>query len=76
MTELMKTYPQLLGVGLDEATALVVKGHEAVVMGKGEAHFYDRKKLIAEDKPDHEDVRAGGRYDLKARKVLEPGGRP
>ena len=69
MTELMKTYPQLLGIGLDEATAIVVRGHVADVMGKGEAHFYDRKKPVEKDKPDHESIKAGGRYDLKERKV-------
>ena len=70
MTALMKTYPQLLGVGLDEATAIVVRGHEAEVMGRGEAHFYDRNKPVEDDKPDYEDLKAGGRYDLKARKIL------
>jgi cyanophycinase len=74
MTALMKAYPQLLGVGLDEATALVVTGHEAAVMGNGAAHFYDAGKPAEEGKPDYEAVQAGGRYDLKARKVLEPGG--
>jgi cyanophycinase len=74
MTALMKTYPQLLGVGLDEATAIVVRGHEADVMGEGEAHFYDRKKPPADGQPDYESVKAGGRYDLKARKVVAAGG--
>jgi cyanophycinase len=73
MTALMKAYPQLLGVGLDEATALVVTGHEAAVLGKGTAHFYDAGRPAEEGKPDYEAVKAGGRYDLKARKVLEPG---
>jgi cyanophycinase-like exopeptidase len=70
MTALMKTYPQLLGIGIDEATALIVKGHVAEVMGRGQAHFYDRTKPVAEGKPDYETVKAGSRYDLKARKVL------
>jgi cyanophycinase len=70
MTALMKTYPQLLGIGLDEGTALVVKGSVADVMGKGQAHFYDRTKPVEDDKPDHESLKAGGRYDLKARKIL------
>jgi cyanophycinase len=70
MTALMKAYPQLLGVGLDEATALVVRGHVGEIMGQGQAHFYDRCKPAEEDKPDHESVKAGGRYDLKERKVL------
>jgi cyanophycinase len=70
MTALMKTYPQLLGIGIDEATALIVRGHVADIMGNGQAHFYDRKKPIEKDKPNHESVKAGGRYDLKARKIL------
>jgi cyanophycinase len=70
MTDLMKTYPQLLGIGLDEATAIVVRGHVADVMGKGEAHFYDRRMPVEKDRPDHESLKAGGRYDLKERKAL------
>jgi cyanophycinase len=74
MTSLIKTYPQLLGIGLDEATAIVVQGREAAVMGKGTAHFYDAHKASAEGQPDYDSVKAGGRYDLKERKVLDPGG--
>ena len=74
MTSLMKAYPQLLGIGLDEATAMVVQGHEAAVMGKGVAHFYDGGKPAAEGQPDYDSVKAGGRYDLMERKVLDPGG--
>lgn len=70
MTALMKTYPQLLGIGIDEATALVVKGHVAEILGRGQAHFYDRRKPVTEGRPDYEAVKAGGRYDLKARAVL------
>jgi cyanophycinase len=73
MTALLKTYPQLLGVGLDEGTAIVVQGHEAQVMGKGEVHFYDRRKAVEDGKADYESLRSGGRYDLKARKVVEVG---
>jgi cyanophycinase len=70
MTALMKTYPQLLGIGIDESTALVVQGHIGEVMGRGKVHFYDRRKPLVKDGPDYEVVEAGGRYDLKARKVL------
>jgi cyanophycinase len=70
MTALMKTYPQLLGIGIDESTALVVHGHVGEVMGRGKVHFYDRRKPLAKDGPDYEAIGAGGRYDLKERKVL------
>ncbi len=72
MTSLMKAYPRLLGIGLDEATAIVVQGHEAAVMGKGTAHFYDGGKPVAAGQPDYDSVKAGGRYDLKERKVARP----
>jgi cyanophycinase len=70
ITELMKVYPKLLGIGLDETTAIVVQGHVAEVVGKGEVHFYDSNKPVEAGKPDHESIKAGGRYDLKERKIL------
>jgi cyanophycinase len=70
MTQLMKIYPQYLGIGIDEATAIVVKGSIAEVIGKGKAHFYDAKRKVEKDQPDYEALSVGGRYDLKARKIL------
>ena len=72
MTALMKTYPQLLGIGLDETTGIIVNGHLAEVAGKGKAHFYDRRQPVVKGQPDYEAVADGGRYDLKLRKVLLP----
>jgi cyanophycinase len=74
MTALVKAHPQFLGVGIDEATALVVTGGTAEILGKNKAHFYDARKPVAEGKPDYESVAAGGRYDLKARRVVVKGG--
>lgn len=70
MVLLMKTYPQFLGIGLDEATAIVVQGHTAEVMGTNQVHFYDRRKPVVEGQPDHDSLKAGARYDLKERKAL------
>jgi cyanophycinase len=41
MSLLMKTYPQLLGIGIDEGTAIIVKQSVAEVVGKGNVAFYD-----------------------------------
>jgi cyanophycinase len=73
MTALMKTFPQLLGIGLDEATAIIVKGHQAEVMGKNKVHFYDARRQVEAGQPDYETVAPGGCYDLKTRKVLDAG---
>jgi cyanophycinase len=70
MTALMKTYPQLLGIGIDEGTALIVRGHVAEILGRNQAHFYDRRKPVTDGKPDYETVKPGERYDLKVRQVL------
>jgi cyanophycinase len=70
MTVLRKTLPQYLGIGLDEATAIIVRGSVAEVVGRGKVHFYDANKPVTKDGPDHESFAAGGRYDLKARKAL------
>jgi cyanophycinase len=67
MTRLMKRYPQLLGIGIDEATAIVVRGSTATVMGRSRAHFYDRRKPIPQTGPDYESLYAGDTYNLKTR---------
>ncbi len=71
MTALIKTYPQLLGIGIDEATALVVHGHIAEVLGRNKVQFYDAKRR--KESPDYEVVYPGGKYDLKARRILAEG---
>lgn len=55
-------HPKLLGIGLDEGTAVVIAGDAAEVLGEGEAHF-----LTAEPKAEPVRLKAGGQYDLKGR---------
>jgi cyanophycinase-like exopeptidase len=61
---------EYLGIGLDEATAIVVQGQIADVIGTGKAHFYDANRKVEKGQPDHEARSAGQRYDLKERKSL------
>jgi cyanophycinase len=71
MTGLMKRYPQYLGIGIDESTAVVVTGHTAEVMGKSKAAFFDYRAGPPEGYRDYVEVKAGEKYDLKARKKVE-----
>jgi cyanophycinase len=71
MTGLMKLYPQLLGIGIDESTALVVTGSTAEVVGKSKVAFYDYRKENPEGEKDYTEVKAGEKYDLKERKQLK-----
>ncbi len=70
MTSLVKTFPQYLGIGLDEATAIVVRDNIASVEGRGKVHFFDPKQVPEKGKPNYESLGDGAKYDLKARKVL------
>jgi cyanophycinase len=71
MTQLVNRYPQMLGIGLDEATAIIVQKSKAEVVGRGKAHFYDRNLPVYPDKPDYIALPAGSSYDLAKRSVLK-----
>jgi cyanophycinase len=71
MTLLMKTYPQLLGIGLDESTALVVQKSAAEVVGANHVHFYDYQHPPADSDKDYVALTAGQVFDLKARKIVD-----
>ena len=47
MTLLVTTYPQLLGIGIDESTAIIVTGQTAEVVGQGQVAFYNAAELNA-----------------------------
>jgi len=71
MTGFMKAYPRFLGIGLDEATAIVVQGSTAEVLGRGKVHFYDRRKPAKDGEPDYDAFPAGTKYDLVNRKAID-----
>ncbi len=71
MVLLMNSYPQLLGIGLDEGTALVVSGSTAEVValpGKRHVYFYDH----TQDSEAPHRIGAGERFDLRARAPIPP----
>ncbi len=69
---LIKTYPAFLGIGIDEATAIIVQGDTARVMGRSQVHFYDAKKQAKDGTIPHESLPAGGTYNLVKRLNLSP----
>lgn len=70
MTRLVDRYPQLLGIGLDEATAIIVQKSKAEIVGRGRVHFYDRNLPVVVGQPDFTALPDGSSYDLATRKVL------
>jgi cyanophycinase len=73
LASVVDRFPQILGIGIDEGTALIVKGPVGLVQGKGQVHFYDRRKKTKDADKDYESVGRGGRYQLVQRKVLNLG---
>jgi len=71
MTQLMKFRPQLLGIGIDEATALIVRGSTAEILGQNQAHFYDYRAGKPEGDKDYVTLKSGQKFDLVGRKVVE-----
>ncbi|PTX96278.1 cyanophycinase [Spartobacteria bacterium LR76] len=66
--EVLVAHPELLGIGLDEATAIVVRGDRADVVGAGFVHF----STIEAGKDIVYQVAAGSSYDLAARRPVDP----
>ena len=70
MLPVIRKHPHLLGIGIDESTALVVRGNTAEVIGKSKVLFYDiaMEKMVGEKF--YTTLDPGDRFDLKARRKL------
>ncbi len=66
MLAVMEAHPDLLGIGLDENTAIVVQGDRMEVMGRGYVAIYDNNAQI-DSGGDFYFLRAGDRFDLASR---------
>ena len=67
LLEVLAAHPHLLGIGLDEGTAIIVRGDTAEVIGRSKVAVYDRRD------PQQRDfyfLTAGDRFDLARRVVL------
>jgi cyanophycinase len=71
MLEVLAAYPELLGIGLDENTAIVVQGDEFEVVGQGYVAIYDGRATI-DTGGDFYFLAPGDRFDLAARVATRP----
>ena len=62
--KLVKTFPQMLGIGIDEKTALWITGSTAEVMGANQVTFYDYR--VDSDSKIHV-LKKNQEFDLKSR---------
>lgn len=68
LIEVIETHPHLLGVGIDEDTAIVVEGDEFEVMGRSYVVIYDHERLLDSGGRFYF-LAAGDRYDLRRRQA-------
>jgi len=65
----VKKYPNLLGIGLSEGTAIVVKGDRFEVMGKWKVAVHDNTRLYQPWEKPYYVLGAGDVYNMKTRKI-------
>jgi cyanophycinase len=69
----VKKWPELLGLGISEATALVVKGDRFEVMGAWKVAVHDNTRLYQPWEKPYFVLSAGDVYNMKTRKVEKYG---
>ncbi len=69
----MQKFPKLLGIGLSEGTAIIVRGDTFEVMGKWKAAIHDNTRLYQPwEKPSYV-LSAGDVYNMKTRRIEKLG---
>ena len=66
LIEVIEAHPELLGIGIDEGTAVVVAGDQFRVIGKSYVAIYDHQHMLDSGGRFYF-LRAGDRFDLRAR---------
>ena len=67
----IQKFPNLLGIGLSEGTAIVVKGDQFEVMGKWKVAIHDNTRQYQPWEKPYFVLGAGDVYDMKARRVVK-----
>lgn len=75
LIEIIEAHPELLGIGIDENTAIVVQGDRFTVMGTGYVLIYDIEKMLG-DRGLFYMLQPGDGFDLKTREATRPTRRP
>jgi len=71
LVELVEAHPELLGIGIDENTALVVQRDQAEVIGASYVLVYDNQRTVANGGKFYF-LAPGDRFDLATREATRP----
>ena len=69
----IKKYPQYLGIGLSEDTAIVVTGDRFEVIGRWKVTVHDNTHAYEPWQKPYDVLNVGDVYDMKARKIVKYG---
>jgi cyanophycinase len=72
LIEVVTAHPELLGIGIDENTAIVVRGQTFEVIGRGHVAIYDRGAMLDNGGLFYF-LSPGDRFDLSTRQGFRPG---
>ena len=75
LARFIRVAPDLIGIGLDEATAILVQRDTLQVIGKSYIAIYDYNTLMHNETAPFFFLSDGQKYDLRNRKVIPPPGR-
>ncbi len=73
LNEVIEKMPDLLGIGLSEGTAIIVKGDTFEVMGKWKVAIHDNQRLYQPWEKPYYMLNPGDVYDMKARRIIKLG---
>lgn len=71
LVEIIEARPELLGIGIDENTAIVVQGDRFTVMGEGYVLIYDSQTTVG-DGGKFYFLAPGDQFDLATREAFRP----
>jgi cyanophycinase len=70
LNQVIDKHPDLLGIGIDESTAIVVRGDRFEIIGKSKVFIHDARYKPAEDGHRWYTLTPGDRFDLAARQKI------
>jgi cyanophycinase len=71
VSELRKVHPQLVGIGIEDSTALIMNGTTMEVVGINAVSVYDRALGVQNAVEECEVIKAGQKYDFKHHRLTE-----
>jgi len=72
LAPVVDAHPEVLGIGLDESTAIIVQRQRCEVMGAGRAIFHDQRRAPDADGRRWFALKSGEVLDLTTRQKIEP----